>query len=150
MSPPADPAEQDPRDDLSRYVRQRNDDGLSYRRMALRAVDPTTERTLGFRWLSKLAAREIAKAPEPWQLRAVATALEVPVEVVQELAARQWFDFEVGEVRLGPDELVFFRVVKDLPEEKKNLLRELAAEFVRDQRRQQEQAGHDEDGEATG
>lgn len=120
---------------LSQFVREHSESGLSYRRMAVRAIDPVTGQTLGFQWISKLAAGQVAKAPEPWQMRALAAAMEVPDQLVKTLAARQWLEYEISEVRLGSDEWILFRLAKDLPDEDKRMLRRMAEEFVRRQNR---------------
>ncbi|TDC79741.1 hypothetical protein [Actinomadura sp. 7K507] len=120
---------------LSQFVHERNEQGLSYRRMAVRAIDPVTEQHLGFQWISKLAAGQVAKAPEPWQMRALAAAMDVPEDMVKTLAARQWLEYEISEVRLGSDEWILFRLAHDLPDEDKRMLRRMAEEFVHRQNR---------------
>ncbi|RKS78602.1 hypothetical protein BZB76_0019 [Actinomadura pelletieri DSM 43383] len=130
---------------LSEFVRDHNASGLSYRRMAVRATDPQSGQTLGFQWISKLAAGQVAKAPEPWQMRALAAAMEVPEELVKTLAARQWLEYEISEIRLGSDEWILFRLARDLPDEDKRMLRRMAEEFVRRQTRRLSEPPDDAD-----
>ncbi|MER7131187.1 hypothetical protein [Streptosporangium saharense] len=41
--------------------------------------------------------------PELWRLRALATGLGADVEEVKRLAAIQWLDYDVEQVRVGED-----------------------------------------------
>jgi hypothetical protein len=124
----------DARDDLGRYVRDAmTAQGLSYRRVAVRAADPETGQRLGFQWISKLAVGGLSKAPDPWQLRALAAGLGVPVDLVKGLAARQWLDYEVAQVTLGDADWAFYVQARGLPEADKATLRVLVHEFVRRQ-----------------
>ncbi|MDQ2876430.1 MAG: hypothetical protein M3Y33_17170 [Actinomycetota bacterium] len=127
-------AEHGPRDDLARYVQDAlHEQGLSFRRVAVRATDPETGQRLGFQWISKLAGGGLSKAPDPWQLRALAAGLGVPDDAVKELAARQWLDYEVAQVALGDTDWAFYLQARDLPDEDKETLRVLVREFVRRQ-----------------
>jgi hypothetical protein len=145
MSRPPDPTSQLA---LSRFLREHNESGVSYRRLAVTAIDPVTNAKLGFQWISKLAAGQIPRAPEPWQLRALAAALQVPEEAVKELAARQWLEYEVGEVRLSADEWILFRLARDLPDEDKQMLRRMAEEFVRRQQQRSDEPPNAQAGSA--
>lgn len=131
-------AEHGPRDDLARYVHDAmREQALSFRRIAVRAIDPASGQRLGFQWISKLAGGGMSKAPDPWQLRALAAGLGVPEDAIKELAARQWLDYEVAQVALGDTDWAFYLQARDLPEEDKTTLRVLVHEFVR---RQEERA----------
>lgn len=126
----------EPRDDLSRFVRETMaGQGLSYRRVAVRAADPASGHRLGFQWISKLAGGGLPRAPEPWQLRALAAGLGVPGDLVKELAARQWLDYEVAQITLGDTDWAFYVQARGLPEADKATLRVLVQEFVRRQER---------------
>jgi len=114
-----------------------HEQGLSYRRMSVRAIDPETGQRLGFQWLGKLAAGGLSKAPDPWQLRALAAALGVPGEVVKGLAARQWLEYEVAQVTLGTNDWALYVQARDLPEGDKETLRVLVHEFVRRQEKRE-------------
>lgn len=128
----------EPRDDLGRFVRDAmTRQGLSYRRVAVRAVDPGSGQRLGFQWIGKLAAGGLPKAPDPWQLRALAAGLGVPVDLVKELAARQWLDYEVAQITLGDTDWAFYVQARGLPEADKATLRVLVQEFVRRQERRE-------------
>lgn len=136
----------EPRDDLGRYVRDAlAGQNLSYRRVAVRAVDPETGQRLGFQWISKLAAGGLPKAPDPWQLRALAAGLGVAADLVKGLAARQWLDYEVAQITLGDTDWAFYVQARGLPESDKATLRVLVQEFVR---RQEEREHGETAGEA--
>jgi hypothetical protein len=119
--------------------------GLSYRRMSVRATDPQTGHRLEFQWLNKLASGGLAKAPDPWQLRALAAGLGVPGEVVKDLAARQWLEYEVAQITFGPHDWALYLELRDLPEQDKETLRVIVREFIR---RQEEREKSGEAGEA--
>jgi hypothetical protein len=116
---------------------------LSLRRMSVRAIDPATGHRLGFQWLGKLTTGGLSKAPDPWQLRALAAALGVPDDVIKGLAALQWLEYEVAQVAFGTKEWALYLQVRDLPEPDQETLRVLVHEFVR---RQEER----EKGESAG
>lgn len=135
-------AEQGPRDDLARFVRDTmREQGLSYRRMSVRAIDPETGHRLGFQWLGKLIAGGLSKAPDPWQLRALAAALGVNADLVKGLAARQWLEYEVAQVTLGANDWALYLQLRDLPEADKETLRVLVHQFVRRQEEQERTEG---------
>jgi hypothetical protein len=139
-------AEQELRDDLARFVRDTmREQGLSYRRLSVRAIDPETGHRLGFQWLGKLAAAGLSKAPDPWQLRALAAGLGVSAEVVKGLAARQWLEYEVAQITLGANDWALYLQLRDLPDGDKETLRVLVHQFVR---RQEERERHEGAGEA--
>jgi hypothetical protein len=136
--------EHGPRDDLIRFVQDTmREQSLSLRRMSVRAIDPATGHRLGFQWLGKLTTGGLSKAPDPWQLRALAAALGVPDDVIKGLAALQWLEYEVAQVALGTKEWALYLQVRDLPEPDQETLRVLVHEFVR---RQEER----EKGESAG
>jgi len=138
--------ENGPREDLSRFVQHTmRARGLSYRRLALRSIDPDSGERVSFQWLDKLATGGQSKSPDPWQLRALAAGLDVPPEVVKGLAARQWLDFEVAQVAMGPGDWALYVQLRGLPEEDKETLRVLVSEFVR---RQEQHTPHTRTGEA--
>ncbi len=88
----------DPRWDLANLVNQRKGElGLSFRKIAENAVDPV-DPAAGPLWtrstLENLAKREPVKAPSAPALRALAAGLQVPLRLVQEAAAAQWFGVE--------------------------------------------------------
>ncbi|MGW1295112.1 XRE family transcriptional regulator [Streptomyces sp. NPDC002533] len=88
----------DPRWDLADLVNRRKGElGLSFRKIAENAVDPVAPMA-GSLWtrgtLENLAKREPVKAPSAPMLRALAAGLQVPLRLVQEAAAAQWFGVE--------------------------------------------------------
>jgi hypothetical protein len=127
-------ADHEPRDDLSRFLREKHDGGLSYPRLAERAIDPDTGHTLGFQWLARLAEGQLAKAPDAWQLRALAVGLNVDPDMIKGLAARQWLEFEVAQVSLGaPYEWALYLEQRGLSPEETEALRLEVTRFIRRQ-----------------
>lgn len=91
------------RDDLSRLVRDVNDDGrgVSYQQMADRAE------AAGFPvskpYFQKLATNSVVGAPTPNRLQGIAAGLQKPVPIVQRAAAVQYLAYEATELA-GYDE----------------------------------------------
>lgn len=91
------------RDELSRMVREANDDGrgVSYQAMADRAD------TAGFPvskpYFQKMATNAVTQAPTPDRLRGIAAGLQKPLPVVQRAAAIQYLDYKATELA-GYDE----------------------------------------------
>jgi hypothetical protein len=141
-------SDSEPRTDLSAFVQDKlHKLGLSYRDVSFRAVDPQTGQRLPFQWINKLARNQHSKAPEAWQLRALARGLGVREDVTKALAARQWLDYEVARAPLGARDYALYLQWQDLPEENKEALRVLVEEFVRHQ--EEKQRGRPS-GEASG
>lgn len=93
------------RDALSRLVRELNDAGDSYQRMADRAVDPETGETLSKPYFQKLATNAVTTAPTPARLRAIAAGLRKPLGMVQRAAAIQYLDYRATELSGYDDEV---------------------------------------------
>ena len=90
-------AEQTVRTDLSDLVRRRRAElGLALRPFADRCIDPDTG-TVPFKyaWVSKVEKADptVVAPPRSW-LRALAAGLSVPVPLVRQAAAAQFFDLE--------------------------------------------------------
>jgi transcriptional regulator with XRE-family HTH domain len=85
-------AEQNPRTQLADLVRDRRAKlHLSLRKLEARCIDPDTgELEIKFGWLHRLENDEPTTPPQLPQLRALAAALDLPVEVVQEAAGAQY------------------------------------------------------------
>lgn len=88
------------RDQLSRLVREVNADGqgVSYQKMADRAVDPKTKETLSKAYFQKMATNAVHTPPDEAKLRAIAIALGKPLRVVQRAAAAQFLGFQSTEL----------------------------------------------------
>ncbi|MER5461598.1 hypothetical protein ABT010_13110 [Streptomyces sp. NPDC002668] len=91
------------RDDLSRLVRDVNDDGrgVSYQQMADRAEAAGSP--LSKPYFQKLATNSVTTAPSPERLRGVAAGLEKPLSIVKRAAAIQYLEYEATELA-GYDE----------------------------------------------
>ncbi|WP_030407480.1 hypothetical protein [Streptomyces albus] len=88
----------DPVGELTRLVRDAQQAGDSYQRLADRAIDPITGSQLSKPYLQKLGAGDITAPPRAYILRAIAAALRKPEAVVQRAAARQFFEYEATEL----------------------------------------------------
>lgn len=83
------------RDDLSRLVREANDE-WSYQEMAdqaERAGHPVSKP-----YLQKLGTNAVTTAPSPERLRGIAAAIRRPLAVVQRAAAIQYLDYQATEL----------------------------------------------------
>ncbi|MEU2764301.1 XRE family transcriptional regulator [Streptomyces sp. NPDC007094] len=117
----------DPRWDLADLVNQRKGEvGLSFRKIAEAAVDPV-DPSGGSLWtrgtLENLAKREPVKAPSAPMLRALAAGLQVPLRLVQEAAAAQWFGVEtVYDDEADPETRLLVRRYQQMsPEDRRRL-----------------------------
>lgn len=86
------------RTDLADLVRVRMEElGLSYRGLPALCIDPKAP-DAGPLWtrgtVENLAKRRVIKAPKPAELRALAAGLSLPLRLVQEAAAAQFFGIE--------------------------------------------------------
>lgn len=86
------------RDELSRLVREANDDGASYQQLADRAIDPQTGEQLSKPYMQKLATNAVTTAPNAARLRAIAAGLRKPLAVIQRAAAVQFLDYKATEL----------------------------------------------------
>lgn len=84
------------RDDLSRLVREVNDEGVSFQQMSDRAA--AEGRELSKPYFQKLATNSVTTAPTPARLQAIAAGLRKPLAVVQRAAAIQYLDYQATEL----------------------------------------------------
>lgn len=91
------------RDDLSRLVREVNDDsrGVSFQKMADRAK--ASGYPVSKPYFQKLATNSVTNTPNPDRLRGIAAGLQTPLSVVQRAAAVQYLAYEATEMA-GYDE----------------------------------------------
>ncbi|MFE1731627.1 XRE family transcriptional regulator [Streptomyces bacillaris] len=97
------------RSDFADLVRRRMDElRLGLRAVAERSVDPKNPAD-GPQWtkgtVENLVNGKPIKAPGPGQLRGLAVALEVPVRLLQDAAAAQWFGMETITAHEGEGDL---------------------------------------------
>ncbi|MFJ6559889.1 hypothetical protein ACIQMV_08410 [Streptomyces sp. NPDC091412] len=90
---------------LSQLILDANHRGLSYSKMAERAVDPDSGTRLSKPYLQRLVDNPPAKSPTPKQLRALAIALRVSERRVKAAAAAQWLEYEATELAGYNDEV---------------------------------------------
>lgn len=68
---------------------------LSYEKLAARAIDPETgAQAVKSSWLHRIATRLPVQAPDAAALRGMAVGLEVPLRIVQDAAAAQFFGMD--------------------------------------------------------
>lgn len=86
------------RDELSRLVREVNDDGrgVSYQEMADRAE--AAGAPVSKPYFQKMATNAVTTAPSPDRLRGIAAGLQKPVQVVQRAAAVQYLEYQATEL----------------------------------------------------
>lgn len=94
-----------PRGALSQLIQDANDRGLSYAKMAERAVDPESGTRLSKPYLQRLVANPPANSPSPKQLKALANALNVSERRLKAAAAAQWLEYEATELAGYNDEV---------------------------------------------
>lgn len=80
------------RDDLSRLVREANDDGLSYQDMADNAQ--AAGHDISKPYFQKLATNQVSRTPNVERLGAIAAGIRRPLAIVKRAAARQYMQYE--------------------------------------------------------
>jgi hypothetical protein len=84
------------RDELSRLVRQINDSGVSYQKMADQAS--AAGKAISKPYFQKLATNGVAKTPDADMLEAIAAGIRQPLTVVQRAAAVQFLNYQATEL----------------------------------------------------
>lgn len=98
-------AEASPLGALSRLIQDANDSGLSYQRMADRALDEETGTRIPKQALQKLVKTPPVNPPSLAQMRAISNAIDKSLRRVKEAVAQQWLEYEATELA-GYDEEV--------------------------------------------
>ncbi|MFH8717292.1 XRE family transcriptional regulator [Streptomyces zaomyceticus] len=113
------------RTDLSDLVRDRRAElRLSLRGLEARTVDPATGEPLcKYSWINKLEKVLAIDAPSFPQLKALATALELPLGKVQDAAGAQFFGIETVWSASGEARALAARADRMTPEQREQLLR---------------------------
>lgn len=94
-----------PRGALSQIIQDANDRGLSYAKMAERAIDPASDTRLSKPYLQRLVTNPPANSPSTKQLKALANALNVSERRLKAAAAAQWLEYEATELAGYNDEV---------------------------------------------
>ncbi|MER7126695.1 hypothetical protein [Micrococcus luteus] len=89
------------------------------------------DRTLIHTWIDQLVHGRMARAPELWRLRALATGMGVPVRVLTELAASQWLGVQVADVAADEETRVLVTIPKGLSSEAKARFIRIAEDIAR-------------------
>lgn len=92
------------RDPLSRLVREVNDSGVSFQKMADGARDPETGETLSKPYFQKMATNNVSSPPTAARVRSMAAGLRQPLLRVQRAAAAQYLDYRGTELSGYDDE----------------------------------------------
>ncbi|MEV7793360.1 XRE family transcriptional regulator [Streptomyces sp. NPDC087512] len=83
------------RTDFSDLLRQRRAElGHSLREMEKRCVDPESGEQARFGWLSKVERGESVDPPKEDRLKAIRVGYELPLQVLQAAATRQFFGYD--------------------------------------------------------
>lgn len=98
--PPHTARQGDARTPLSDYVRDYLErTKVSKNQFSLRCVDPEDpQRVIYIQWLDRLLNGS-GPAPELWRLRALAAGMGANLEDLKRMAAIQWLDYDVAEIR---------------------------------------------------
>lgn len=83
---------------LSQLVQDALDNGLSLRRLGELAVDHETGERISWQYFQKLVKNPPASAPNPSQMRAIASALGKSERRIKEAVAKQWLQYEATEL----------------------------------------------------
>lgn len=94
-----------PRGALSQLIQDANDRGLSYAKMAERAIHRESGTKLSKPYLQRLVGNPPAGPPSPNQLRALANALGMSERRTIGAAAAQWLEYEATELAGYNDEV---------------------------------------------
>lgn len=98
-------ADTSPAGALSQLVQAALDGGQSLRRLGELAIDRETGERVSWQYFQKLVKNPPASAPNPSQMRALASALGKPERRIKEAVAKQWLLYEATELS-GYDEEV--------------------------------------------
>jgi hypothetical protein len=83
---------------LSKLIQDANDRGLSYSKMAEKAVDTASGTRLSKPYLQRLVNNPPANSPNPKQLAAISNAIGVSLRRLKAAAADQWLEYEATEL----------------------------------------------------
>lgn len=83
---------------LSRLIQDANDRGLSYQKMADRAIDTESNTKLSKAYIQRLVGNPPDKAPDRGQRAALSNALGVSLRRIKAAAAAQWLEYEATEL----------------------------------------------------
>jgi transcriptional regulator with XRE-family HTH domain len=114
-----------PRADLSRLVRERRAERrLSLRAAAERTVDPATgEPLVKYGWLNNLEKERDVTPPSLRQLKALATALDIPFGRLQDAAGSQFLGIDSVWSSSGEARALVERADRLTPEQRDQLMR---------------------------
>lgn len=92
----------------------------------MRSVDAETGERLSPGYLNDLARGRVIRAPEPWQLRALAAMLRMPLTIIQAAAADQYLNYVAESVQsLDGDTQIIVAYAAGLSEEERRKLRRM-------------------------
>lgn len=117
------------RDPLSQLVRDVNDSGVSFQKMADRAIHPPSGTTLSKSFFQKMATGNVVKAPLEDELHAMAAGLGKPLRALQRAAAVQYLGYQGVELA-GYDEdtrLVVAQLAGMSPRDRRRIRRMIEA-----------------------
>jgi transcriptional regulator with XRE-family HTH domain len=119
------PMEHGARTQFADLVRQRRQSlGLSLKEFAKRAVDPETgEQVVTYSWVHRLETGEPVTPPQLPELRGLARACEVDLEVMQDVAGQQFHGVDPVWSESGEAKAYVRRLEAMTPEQREQLMR---------------------------
>ena len=87
---------------LSDMIQEALDNGVTYRELEARAVDPQTGKTASRSVFFDTVSGKLDRMPYDYHLRAVATALQKPYDVVRRAAIAQWLGTDDARPAIPP------------------------------------------------
>ncbi len=91
--------------------------------------DPT--RAIYIQWLDGLLAGR-GPAPELWRLRALSVGMRASLEELKRMAAAQWLEYAVEELRVG-EQAILIAIPPGLSDEKRQRIKRLAEAMAREE-----------------
>ncbi|MER5882667.1 hypothetical protein ABT160_02445 [Streptomyces sp. NPDC001941] len=119
---PAAPAE---RAHLRDLVRERKDElGLSYEKLAAQCIDPETgQQAIKGSWLHRLLTGLAVQPPDLPMLRGIAKGIRLPLGVIQDAAAAEFFGIDIEWSASGEARALVARADRLTPTQRQQLLR---------------------------
>ncbi len=129
---PTDGSDDVPRDDLTAYISAYlARTGQSVRELARRARDPISGISPSHGWLNDIVTGQMERAPDMRRLRALAAAINEPVETLARLAAAQWLGVRAIEVPIEDDAWLAIPVPRDLAPQERERRRRMVEDIFR-------------------
>ena len=80
---------------VTALLRAFSEHGISYGKIAEKAIDPVTGEQLDRRYLADIGRGRLVSSPPPARLRALAAGIGISEEEIKRLAAAQWLEYQL-------------------------------------------------------